>query len=210
MIVVRKEDHAKLAIVGIALAAVLAFSGFKVVSTLRTTRPAAPALRTSKLTPIATPVLEDKPIIRTAFAEMPAPNEPNPFRDIIKEGKGLSGKPAMPGKLPGTGPGGITPIQVGGPNIQLVQEPTLRLDGVIAGRGATAIATMGERTEVLSIGASFGQYTLIQVDHKTATFGSKHGMVRLLVGEETKPPTSPAAPVVPKIPTTMTLPAAFG
>jgi hypothetical protein len=188
MIMIKKEDQPKIIVLGVALVGVVGFVGFRASTLLGQKKPmvAQARDRNGGSTNVAPEDYEETPV----YSALPSPNEANPFRDVLIDRKNQkTAKLPKPTALPGVGLGGISPMPISGDfEVKPIATPPLRLDGVVAGRQATAIVTLGETTDVLSVGRSIGEYTLVSVDSRSAAFASKRGSVRLLVGEEHKPP----------------------
>jgi len=202
VIVVKKEDQPKMIIFGVALTIVLGFVAWEMFSLLGGSKeqvavvppPPAPG-------PVAMNT-QPKEAVFSTYSELPAPKEPDPFRKVLVDHtlKANMAKPI----------GGITPVSFG--SVAIKPEEPLRLDGLISGRSKAAIVSLGERTDVIGLGGSIGEYTLTEVDAKGCSFEGKHGLVHLLVGDQTKPPAPPATSPAVKLPlmpmaNTMLLPA---
>ncbi|HEY0866588.1 MAG TPA: hypothetical protein VGE01_04390 [Fimbriimonas sp.] len=195
MIVVKKEDAAKVALLSVALVCTLGFVGYRTVSMLGDgAKPVVASATAPGVAAEAAPVTGNSIGGLQVFAGTPAPNEPNPFREVLVLRQDSNAAPLpKPGSLPGVGfGGGVEPMPVGTFDIKPVEVAQLRLDGVVAGRSGAAIVSMGDRTDVLTVGQSIGPYTVLSIKPNAATFSRKGGPVRLLVGEQTKPPAPPA------------------
>jgi hypothetical protein len=207
---IRPEDRAKAIGLGVALVVMLGFIGKTLVGIAGGQKPATAAFAPPPAAPgaaaaTAAPGLEPGSVPPPkGYAQMIG----NPFKRVLPNGATRAlppppppaptnmagGLPAAVRSMPSMGfqapavinPGAALPLTPPAP-----PEDPIKVEGVMIDRERTAIITVKDRTDYLSVGQSRNGYRVISIGNNDVTFEKDGEKVKVFVGETTKPQEPP-------------------
>lgn len=191
---VRKEDRAKLAVLGVGLVFALGFVGKTVMSIVGSSQPVIKAKAKASKSKVASAADSVGTVdVLSVFTERPSPNDVDPFRVVLPKLtrgrtnvtpiKDISVTP-LPAAGGFSGGGGkVAPLPVSGMTVRAEPAEPLTVNGTVKTDGGAALVTYGEKQDIISVGTSIGPYTLVAVGSNGATFRTKKGYLTVTVGQ---------------------------
>ncbi|RYG29906.1 hypothetical protein EON81_25885 [bacterium] len=216
------QDRPKVIAMAVILVLVLGFVLKNALSLLGGPKPPAPA-------PVVPPVAiaQNTAPVPNAPAASGNPTDPtpapagraietegptDPFRRVLPESSAVRQPTLPPAKIGGTGStplpgGGNFPDNTGEIPPATIEEPPIRLSGVVIDRDRIAVVSSDSGTELYKVGSQIlGLFRVLRITPEEVFFRGPNGTFTLRVGESHSPVVVPKEPEASAPPTGLALP----